>query len=294
MVSSPVVRTDLVHGGRWTSLRAGDREWLWSRDEPRRAAVRPDDMFADAGGVEECVPTVRGVPDHGDAWTRVWSRTASGAATVVCPDFTLTRHLGPAAAPAGKAPAHVDYRLTAAPGYRFVWAAHALLDLSPRAVLHAPAGTPTRLFPEAAPLLDRPWPPGAPWIEGAWPTPCGLRLDALGPDDGTAVGAVLATPAATVEDGPDRLTFTLQAEGQPTSVALWRNLGGFPETDPYRSIGLEPMLGRVFDRAEAGEGDTAVVPPTGEVRWRLTITTSHRGHDVVPGRATEPAPHQEG
>jgi hypothetical protein len=56
------------------------------------------------------------------------------------------------------------------------------------------------------------------------------------------------------------------------SIALWRNLGGFPDTDPYRSTGVEPMLGRVFDLAEAGPGDAARVPASGEVRWRLTVS----------------------
>jgi hypothetical protein len=36
------------------------------------------------------------------------------------------------------------------------------------------------------------------------------------------------------------------------------------------------MLGRVFDRAAAYDGDTAVVPPTGEVTWRLTVTATRR------------------
>jgi hypothetical protein len=91
---APVLRiaTDPRHGGRWTSLRAGDREWLWHRDEPRRAGVLPGEAFADAGGLEECVPTVRGAPDHGDAWARPW--TADGdTASVRCPDFALSRRI---------------------------------------------------------------------------------------------------------------------------------------------------------------------------------------------------------
>ncbi|WP_181805409.1 hypothetical protein [Streptomyces shenzhenensis] len=55
-------------------------------------------------------------------------------------------------------------------------------------------------------------------------------------------------------------------------MALWRNLGSFPESGPYRSIGVEPMLGRVFDLAEAEEGEAAVVPATGVPSWRLTVT----------------------
>lgn len=270
------VVADAALGGRWTSLSGGGREWLWRGTQPGRADVRPDAAFVDAGGLEECLPTVRGVPDHGEVWSRPWRQTAPGETVVVRPDFTLTRRLrerdGVVVA---------DYRLTADPGYRFVWAAHALLDLSPEARLVAPAGTPTRLHPEAAVLLPPDaWPAGRPWLTGAWPAPAGLALDALGPDDGTAVGAVLVDcPRVRVVDGPDALTLELECADQPRATALWRNLRGWPETDPYRSVGVEPMLGRAFDLADAGPGDAAVVPTSGEVAWRLTVS-AHRseGH----------------
>ncbi|MEV7394261.1 hypothetical protein [Streptomyces sp. NPDC091215] len=261
------VVTDLLRGGRWTSLRHGGREWLWRRESPERDGVAPGGTFVDAGGLEECVPTVRGTPDHGDAWSRAWTREGDGE-SVSCDDFTLTRTLR--TTPDGVEAAYV---LTAEPGFRFLWAAHALLDLSEEAFLKAPEGAPTRLFPEAAPLLGRPWPDGAPWVEGVWPAPLGLRLDRFGPDDGTAVGAVVAAGRCCVHDGDDRLALAVAAEGQPLSVALWRNLGGFPAGRPYRSTGVEPMLGRVFDLAEAGPDDAARVPASGEVRWRLTVST---------------------
>ncbi|WP_405578591.1 hypothetical protein [Streptomyces sp. NBC_01190] len=292
------ITTDPAHGGRWTSLRAGTREWLWRREEPRRAGARPGDDFADAGGLEECVPTVRGIPDHGDAWSRRW--TARGdTASVRCPDFHLTRRI---TTEPGRAVA--DYRLTADPGYRFLWAAHALLDVSPRGRIAIAEGAPGRCYPDG----------GARWTPFAWPRageePAGgrplgggptgggpvgggsagggptsggpvgggaatvTRFDLLGPDDGTALGAIMATSTATVHDGPDMLAFTLEAPGQPVSVALWRNLRGFPEPAPYRSIGVEPMLGRAFDLGAATDEDCARVPAGGEVRWRLTVTAS--------------------
>jgi hypothetical protein len=225
---------DLERGGRWTSLRRGDREWLWHRADPARAEVRPGQAFVDAGGLEECIPTVRGKPDHGDAWSRPW-----GPDGVTTADFRLSRtirHTGGAVV--------ADYRLVAAPGWRFIWAAHALLDLSVGARLVTPA------------------PP-----RGVDPA-----LLSFGPDDGTAVGAILDCPAVSVVDGPDTLSFQLSAPGQPVSTALWRNLGGFPQPDPYRSIGVEPMLGKVFDLQEAGPDDAAVVPASGECSWRLTLS----------------------
>lgn len=266
------VQVEPALGGRWASLRGGGREWLWRRDEPRRAQVAPGDGFADAGGLEECVPTVRGRPDHGDAWSRRWSATdESGLIHMArCPDFELSRGID-----ISSGSVVADYRLVAEPGFRFVWAAHALLDVDAHARLRIDGNPTTRLFPEAARHLDHPWPTDARWVEGDWPTPAGLRLDTLGPDDGSAVGAVIDADTAVVEDGPRRLHLALTADGQPTSIALWRNLGGFPAEAPYRSIGVEPMLGRVFDLDDAADGDCAVVPAAGEVRWQLTIT-AHR------------------
>ncbi|MEU8001205.1 hypothetical protein AB0B66_08615 [Catellatospora sp. NPDC049111] len=263
---------DPAHGGRWTSLSGGGREWLWHRPGTGRDDVRPGDAFVDAGGLEECLPTVRGLPDHGDLWPHAWRRSLDGA-TITRPEFTLTRtvHHRDGAVVA-------DYTLAADPGYRFVWAAHALLDLSPAAHLDAPDGTVTRLYPEAASLLAEPWTGDQPWLEGSWPAPAGLALDRLGPDDGTALGAVLTgCPTVHVTDGADRLTMHLDCDGQPRSTALWRNLRGWPQPGPYRSIGVEPMLGAVFDLAEAGPGDAAEVPASGQVTWRLTITAHRRG-----------------
>lgn len=267
------VRTDPAHGGRWTSLRAADREWLWHRPDPARATVRPGDAFVDAGGLEECVPTVRGDPDHGDAWTRPWRRIGD-TDVLECPQFVLQRAIRP-----GPHSLRASYRLSADPGYRFLWAAHALLDLTEAARVTAPTGLPTRIFPEAAHLLRRPWPDGARHLTGPWPAPHDLRLDRLGPDDGTAVGAIiLDCTDVRVTDGRDALAFSLHADTDvPVSVALWRNLRGFPASSPYRSIGIEPMLGSVFDLAEAeAAADAATVPACGELRWELRITATTR------------------
>jgi hypothetical protein len=263
------VSVDLRRGGRWTSLRLAGREWLWHRDDPLRDRAAPGDPFADAGGIEECVPTVRGKPDHGDAWCRAWSDLGDGSAEADCGNFTLRRHI---VADVDRVTAR--YRLTARPGYRFVWAAHALLDVSARAALHLSDDPAVRLYPEAAALLDQPWPASAPFVTVRWPGPSGLRLDRLGPDDGTAVGAIaLDCCSAIVRDGGDSLQLRLATDaGLPTSVALWRNLRGFPAGHPYRSIGVEPMLGSVFDLAEAQQDTDAVtVPGTGRVEWELEI-----------------------
>lgn len=236
-------------GGRWTSLRTARREWLWRRSDEARSSVTPGDPFVDAGGLEECIPTVRGVPDHGDAWSRPWDETG-----VVCPEFLLRRSVE-----SKDGAVIADYELTAEPGYRFVWAAHALLDVSQAAHLVAPAGIPV-LVTDPEPVL-RDWPAG---------------LSKLGPDDGTAVGAVLETGQIRVVDGDHQLDLHVECADQPVSIALWRNLRGWPDDDPYRSVGVEPMLGRTFGRDDETR-PVAVVPASGIVRWRLTLTAFEEG-----------------
>jgi hypothetical protein len=243
------VEVDHALGGRWTSLRTAHREWLWHRSDPARSTVTPGIPFVDAGGLEECVPTVRGTPDHGDAWSRPWHETG-----VDCPDFALRRSIE-----TRDGVVVADYELTAEPGYRFVWAAHALLDVSPAGRLIAPVGTPV-LITDPAPV-SREWPAG---------------LDLLGPDDGTAVGAVVEHGQIRVVDGDHQLDLRVECVDQPVSIALWRNLRGWPEDDPYRSVGVEPMLGRTFDRDDTTR-PVAVVPASGTVRWRLTLTAHVEG-----------------
>ncbi|WP_197288915.1 hypothetical protein [Nocardia sp. NRRL S-836] len=246
------VEVDHALGGRWTSLRAGDREWLWHREDPARATVVPGDAWVDAGGLEECVPTLRGLPDHGDVWSRPWHEV-DGWWVVETPEFALRRRIG------SEGDAVVaDYELTAEAGYRFVWAAHALLEVGQDARLEAPDGAEV-LIADPAPVL------------GEWPA----GLAALGPDDGTATGAVLRHDRIGVVDGEHRLDLRVECADQPVSIALWRNLKGWPEPEPYRSVGVEPMVGASFERTDR-EDRVAVVPADGIVRWRLTVEASRR------------------
>ena len=133
---------DLEHGGRWTGLTLAGREWLWSRPDPARNQVRPGDGFVDAGGIEECLPTIRGLPDHGAVWSRPWTALSDGLAAVETDDFWFARRIHQGEDGAVRA----SYRLHAAAGYRFVWAAHALLDLSENAEVCLPTGLPVRLY----------------------------------------------------------------------------------------------------------------------------------------------------
>ncbi|WP_112243849.1 hypothetical protein [Kribbella monticola] len=269
------VAVDLDDGGRWTSLFLGGREWLWAA--PFSGSRTGRTSYVDVGGLDECFPTVRGVPDHGGLWNQPWGSLDEDEDwdVVQYGEAVLLRRFN-----GGETPAEItetgaiwaDYRLVAPTGYRFTWTAHALLDCGVGTTLIAPAGTTCRLYPEAARWVQTPW-PSTPWMEASWPSPAGIELETYGPTDGSAVGAVLVDlPTISVRDGDNELTFSLSCPGQPTSVAVWRNLGGFPERAPYRSLGVEPMLGRVFDLADAGPDDAATVPESGELTWRLVLS----------------------
>ncbi len=261
-MSGFAVDVDADHGGRWTSLRdPGQREWLWHRPDPARDLVAPGDPFVDVGGLEECYPTIGANPDHGLVWSRAWREVPVAQRSlqhlIQVDEVTLSRTID-----ARRECVVADYQLEASPGTRFVWAAHALLELKVGARLEATAG-PARAWPDHKLPVDT-----------SWPTPLGIDYANLGPNDGSAMFCLLPDRAAvTVHDGEDSLRFRLSCTQQPVSFGLWRNLGGYPwsASTKYRNIGVEPMLGRVFDLDAAGEGEAAVVPASGRVSWTLTI-----------------------
>jgi len=147
--------------------------------------------------------------------------------------------------------------ITGAPGTGFLHALHLLLDVGPTARLLVPGAPAVRVLDSDRP--DRHWPDG---------------LDRLGPDDGTAVCALLpGTSIATVVDGRHALRLGWQSSDQPeqTSLLLWRNLRGWPAANAYRSIGIEPMLGRAADRSTAAAHELAGVGPAGRTGWTLRL-----------------------
>jgi len=251
---------DLDRGGRWTSLSTADREWLWANPDPavaaaraivRVAAAEQEPAFVDAGGGEECWPTVRGEPDHGAAWSRTWTGHPSDATVTVPGVGSLRRWI------TGSETVEVTYEIAGAAGTGFLHALHLLVDVGPAARLLVPGTPAMRVLDSVRP--DRRWPDG---------------LDRLGPDDGTAVCALLPGAAdVTVVDGPHALRLSWQSSDQPdhTSLLLWRNLRGWPDPHPYRSIGIEPMLGRAPDLRAGDENDLATIGPDGFTGWTLRL-----------------------
>lgn len=252
--------SDLRHGGRWTSLHTGHREWLWKHPDPAVRQARElavdGQGFVDAGGVEECFPTVRGTPDHGAAWSSNWSPAGSAPdGRCVLAGTQLHRSVTESATDLV-----IDYRIDGSPGLRFVHAVHALLDLGPDAQIEIDGRPPMR-------VLDHPS-----LQQADWPQLGEVDVSRLLPVDGTAYAMIVDCAEVLVVDGPDRLRlrWEVTAGDAPLSLMYWRNLEGWPGPAPYRTIGIEPMIGRT---AEPAADPTAAVRVgrSGSVCWRLTI-----------------------
>lgn len=266
------VTTDLALGGRWTSLRSssahGHREWLWGNPRvslAERTSVRPGARFVDAGGGEECLPSVVGAADlghdHGDVWCRPWVGEPSDAAVRTSDGLTLRRRVGEHADSV-----RVDYEITGPPGTGLLHAVHLLLDVSEEARLQ---------LPHAAEVEVQDRPSRGRQTRTVWPDGDGVRLDLLGPADGTARCAVVASDAVDVHDGSDRLSLRWGAPpGVPVSLVVWRNLGGWPAEGPYRSVGVEPMIGAGVDLAAATPRQLATIGDAGSLTWWLEVSAS--------------------
>src|SRR5512133_1708102 len=78
----------------------------------------------------------------------------------------------------------------------------------------------------------------------------------------------------TIVDGEYMLRFLWDCEDAPElcSLLLWRNLAGWPEQRPYRSIGVEPMVGRAADLSTADPNACAQIGPLGHFRWVLKLS----------------------
>lgn len=259
------VSTQPRFGGRWTSLRSREREWLWSHPDPAvqrdRSTAGPGDPFIDAGGVEECFPTVRGLPDHGAAWSVNWQE--SGPSQICETAFGRLRRTV-----ATSDAVELGYQITGTAGMPFLYAVHALLDLSPTAQLVAPEVSTMQVF-------DYPSPGDISPLE--WPYLADEDLSRLGPDDGSATCALLLDcRTAVLIDGTDALALSWETADRTDlrlcSLLLWRNLRGWPETSPYRSIGIEPMIGRAAELEGARPDAVARLDQDGRFAWTLRLS----------------------
>jgi hypothetical protein len=60
----------------------------------------------------------------------------------------------------------------------------------------------------------------------------------------------------------------------PVSFVVWRNLGGWPDGAPYRSIGVEPLLGAETNLDRAARERLAHLDGGGRMAWWLEASAS--------------------
>lgn len=258
------LETDRALGGRWTSLRAGGREWLWTNPHAditdARPHVRPGDAFVDAGGGEECYPCVQKPFDHGVVWSRPWQADGDGEAAEG-DGYRLARRIERA----GDA-LEVTYRASAVEPREVLHATHLLLDLSTDARL-APGPHAPLAFWDVRPDAEIEELGGE---EG--------YIEALG--DGRRSAMCYTIPdcrTLTVIDGDDELHLELSAaDGVPLGFIIWRNLEGWPDDRPYRSLGIEPAMGHDVSLPGVLPGGTVEVGPDASVTWTLRLTARRR------------------
>ena len=254
------VQTDRALGGRWVSLRSDNREWLWTNPRDEIVAARPgvdeNSTFVDAGGGEECYPCVRAPYDHGLVWNRRWTDAGHGWEECEGDGYRLARRIDDS-----EGVVRVEYRADARTPREVLHATHLLLDLSEDAALEPVTHGPL-LFWDPRPDAE---------IEALGGEEAYVRTIGQGEQSAVCYSITDCT-ALTVRDGDDALHFELSAarDDIPLGFVIWRNLNGWP-TPPYRSLGIEPAIGRDVELPGTIPGGTVAVAPGYPAEWTLTI-----------------------
>ena len=151
----PSARSELGRGGRIASLvSSSGQEWLWHRARAsERDGLGPSPNFVDIGGVDECIRTISGTPDHGAMWTKVGEGSDEDAVAST-DEFVLHRRIISADAPV------LNSHLVAEPGHRLLLAGTPPPSSNPAGAMASPRGgdaVPARPVEEGETVTMR-WP----------------------------------------------------------------------------------------------------------------------------------------
>ncbi len=138
----PSARSELGRGGRIASLvSSSGQEWLWHRARAsERDGLGPSPNFVDIGGVDECIRTISGTPDHGAMWTKVGEGSDEDAVAST-DEFVLHRRIISADAPV------LNSHLVAEPGHRLLLAGTPPPSSNPAGAMASPRGGGRRARP---------------------------------------------------------------------------------------------------------------------------------------------------
>jgi hypothetical protein len=278
-------------GGRITSLRSGDVEWL-AAPVRRYCAVAVEGRDwggCDASGWDECFPNVgRGpVPwdaDHGDVWRRPtrWEVGSTGTSALGVTEVRAPGRAYRFAREVTVTPSSVlvDYevRNDGEGSLHWAWAQHAMLAADDRTSLVLPQEVRVRVestfgHGEDGPDLGRVLRTGR----------LGTRLELAGVT-GRAVKMWLVAPLppwVAVVRGASWLAWDLTASSVP-HVGLWLNRGGWDaEGRQLDHIAVEPAFGCDDDPARATAAGLAPVTPGDTAGWRTVLRFGHDSELVM-------------
>ncbi len=271
-------------GMRLTNLRhRRGREWLWRNDQIPLGPPDRSGSYAetgDAGGWDECFPTVGASPvpgapggtppplDHGELWRAEW--TAGGP--VLPYEFSREVTLDP-----DEPVVRLRYRLrhTGSAPFPWIWSAYPLFNVQPGSSLELPTVSQVTLAAvhrrdDLAPGDVVSW-PGAVGGDAerlVLPAAGGWALKLFG-DVGGAGRMVLTDPRRG-----ERLEIGVRPDEVP-QVGVWINCGGWapPGRRPYYNLALQPSIGAP-DRLEDAVRDwgTGQMLAPGEERgWGVEV-----------------------
>ena len=270
------VELDPDDGGKLTRMRCErhGREWLHgpTAHDDRDGAFGASRSW----GWDELFPTVlatasapppwpRRLRDHGELWGRRW--TVVDDATLAYDDpsgrFRFSRALELRDA---RLCARYELRNTGSAPLPWMWAMHPIFAIEPGDRLEL-AGVRSVAASYARPdrtAEDR--------VLG-WPVDDGLRLDRLGPPDGTTALKLYAGPRPHHRARLTGRTCRLELTADLPYLGLYINLGGWPEPrSGLHQVGLEPTTAPVDDLAAATDGGFARTCSAGAaVAWSVEV-----------------------
>jgi len=250
-------------GGQIVSLSdAVGHEYLARAPHPRPPDLPLYAPYLEGGlgGIDDCLPAIAAepyppgpyagwlIPDHGELWQRPWDviHQTSSELTLAITGSRLPYRLTRTATVAGDV-LRVEYCLSSNcdTDLPVVWAAHALLAVTPGAVLDI--GNPTSLMTDQTSSAGI-----APYSRIPYPR---LRLtgkdidlrywDTLPPGFFMKGFAPLAAGAPVALHHPQwgtALTIVTRSD-HPLHIGLWLNRGGIPSGAPLEHVALEPTFG---------------------------------------------------
>ena len=276
-----------------------DRELLHPAIHPYNEATRSSGFQdSDAGGWDECLPSVAGchwkgvdIPDHGDVWRTPWTAVIRNDALLAHTQaFSLPLRFSRRIALDGPT-MHLNYAVTntGTSAADFLWSAHPLFQVQEGDRIVLPDDTDTvhvEGSTVSALLRNEPW---CPWPHVHLAHGGHLDLSTVGPQDGHTSHKLFAGPLATGWCGLYRtqLQLGIVMRFDPTHTpfaGLWISQGAWPPGEigaKQYTVALEPTTAPcdALDRA-AGHGHAQHLLPQAEFAWPLQFEV-YGSHEPV-------------